>query len=63
MPPTTSKVKRKTIYPDSSPRKMLAIPTETHTKLKKLAVKEDTSMSEIVRYLVELAEEGKVKIR
>ncbi len=62
MPPT-EKVRRNPEGPNPSARRMLTVPTDTHAKLKKLAAKEGTSMSEIVRYLVELADKGKVKIR
>ena len=61
MPPT--KVRRNPEGLNPPTRMMLTVTFDTHSKLKNLAAKEGTSMSEIVRYLVELAEKGKVKIR
>lgn len=63
MSQATTKVRRNPVSPNPPSRRMLTVTNDTHAKLKKLAAKEDTSMSEIVRYLVELADEGKVKIR
>ncbi len=64
MPPApTQKVRRRQDNPDPSARRMLNVPAETHSQLKMLADQEGTSMSEIVRYLVEQAVSGKVKIR
>ena len=40
--------------------KHLNIPEETHAKLKELGVRENAKMSELVRYLVDLAHSNKI---
>lgn len=42
---------------------MINLRADTYMKLKKLAAQNDTFMSEMVRYLVDLADAGKIKIR
>ena len=56
-------LKRYEDNPDPARRKMINIRGETYAKLKKLADKHDTYLSEVVRYLVDLADEKQIEIR
>ena len=43
-------------------RKLVAIRLDTHKKLVRLARRQRTTLGEVIRYLVELADQGKVRV-